>query len=89
MHSQVAEQAREAALAADQADRFGQVQCRFDQAMSDRLGYRIGNADGERKTLSGRLVARDFEQFVAEREYFFSVAEDAPASVGEFQTAAS
>lgn len=63
------------------------MQYGFDKAVRDRLGHRVGNADGEAQRLRRCLVTGNLEQFIAEREDLLGVAQDASASFGDFQAA--
>jgi hypothetical protein len=88
MYGEIGEQWRQAAFTTDQPHRFRQSQGRFDEAMGDRLGNRIGDADGEQQALPCRLVARHLEQFIAKGEDLLGVAQNAPAGIGDLQAAA-
>ena len=74
-------------LAADEPHRFGEMQRRLDHAIGDRFRHRASDTDPKRLAFPRRLIHGDLQQFVAEREDFIGITEDAAPHVGQFQTA--
>lgn len=87
MYGQFGQQGRQTAFPTNQPNRFVELQGGFHETVGDGFRYRIGNPDAERQGLDGLRVVQCREQFVADREYFFRVAQDAPPGIGQFQAA--
>ncbi len=87
VHRQVGQQGRQPSFATDQADRLGEAEGWLDQPVGHHLRHRVGDADAKRHALRCCIVTNGVEQFVAQRENLFGVAEQALAGFRELQPA--
>ncbi len=85
MDGQIGQQRCQPSFAADQLDRLVAFQRRLNQPIGNHFRHGVGNTDTEGNTLLRRIVAQRLDQFIAQREDLFRVAEHALSGVGQFE----
>lgn len=86
---QLSQQIRALPLAADSVHGFRKVEDRFDDLVSDEFGQGISDANLNAERPGAELLLHPFEQFLAQGENLFRVAQDMLARFGQDQPAAA
>src|SRR5947209_14056899 len=79
---QFRQQALEFAFTTDNLHRGGEMQSRFKETISNKLGEDIGDTDHQAQRSTCGLTLQGIEEFAAEGENFVCIAEDNSAYFG-------